>query len=580
MGMYSGFESEGYKKDKQELSDTLVRLEKRLENNALWEDSGLQPLEEILPLLNKAHDLYENLESYTYCLYSVDTADTRALNALNALEEQSVPFTGVLVRFRNRLAETGTTEKEWQNSGILCDYIYYLQKSVEEQNYQLSPGEEDLAADLSRSGGSAWSRLHNTISSSLKTDWNRSESRTVTQLRLMASDPDREIRKMAWEKELKCWESMEIPLAAALNGVKGFSHTLNSRRGYKRTLDRSIRQAGMSAETLDAMIGSMKESLPQFRRFMKAKASAMGLERLSWYDTVAPLSSLEDEWTWERTKGFITEHFASLSPEYADFARRGFTENWIDVPPRKSKVGGAYCISFPLTEESRIMTNFSGAFNDVSTVAHELGHAWHHDVLKKAPALHRHYPMTLAETASIFSETLVFQACYSQAKPEQKLSLLDSTLMDSNQVITDILSRFLFEKELMERRAKGEVSPGELNQMMLQAQEATYGDALHETERHPWMWAVKGHYYSQDLAFYNFPYAFGLLFALGLYTLYEEMGSSFEPLYRRVLMKTGRASAEDCAAEAGLDIRNRDFWDRSLEVIRKQINDYCTQVEK
>jgi len=243
-------------------------------------------------------------------------------------------------------------------------------------------------------------------------------------------------------------------------------------------------------------------------------------------------------------------------------------------------VGGAYCISFPLTEESRIMTNFSGSFNDVSTVAHELGHAWHHEVLKKAPGLHRHYPMTLAETASIFSETLVFQACYRQAEPEQKLALLDSTLMDSNQVITDILSRFLFEQELMERRAVGELSPADLSDMMLRAQEATYGDALHESERHPWMWAVKGHYYNQDLAFYNFPYAFGLLFALGLYSLYEEMGTGFEPLYRKVLMKTGRATAEECAAEAGLDIRNRDFWNRSLGVIAKQIDDYCTLVEK
>uniref|UniRef100_UPI00261E3E51 M3 family metallopeptidase n=1 Tax=Oceanispirochaeta sp. TaxID=2035350 RepID=UPI00261E3E51 len=209
----------------------------------------------------------------------------------------------------------------------------------------------------------------------------------------------------------------------------------------------------------------------------------------------------------------------------------------------------------------------------------ELGHAWHHEVLKKAPALHRHYPMTLAETASIFSETLVFQACYHQAGDQEKASLLDSTLMDSNQVITDILSRFLFEKELMKKRAEGELSPENLKDMMLRAQEATYGDALEQSERHPWMWAVKGHYYNQDLAFYNFPYAFGLLFALGLYSLYEEMGEDFSVLYKKVLLKTGRASAEDCAAEAGIDITKQDFWDRSLGVIKKQIDDYCSLVQ-
>jgi oligoendopeptidase F len=372
---------------------------------------------------------------------------------------------------------------------------------------------------------------------------------------------------------------MEIPMAAALNGVKGFSHTLNSRRGFESTLDRSTRQAGMSGNTLEAMIGSMKNSLPEFRRFMKAKATAMGLPRLSWYDTVAPLSTRSDEWSWDRAKTFITRHFSALSGEYSEFARMCFDRNWIDAPPRESKVGGAYCISFPLTEESRVMTNFSGSFNDVSTIAHELGHAGHHEVLKKAPALHRHYPMTLAETASIFSETLVFQACYQQAGDQEKASLLDSTLMDSNQVITDILSRFLFEKELMKKRAEGELSPENLKDMMLRAQEATYGDALEQSERHPWMWAVKGHYYNQDLAFYNFPYAFGLLFALGLYSLYEEMGEDFSVLYKKVLLKTGRASAEDCAAEAGIDITKQDFWDRSLGVIKKQIDDYCSLVQ-
>ncbi|MDA3955986.1 M3 family metallopeptidase, partial [Oceanispirochaeta sp.] len=445
LNMYPSFDSDKYKKDKLEMEEILQGLGTILIKDDLWKNEGLKTLEEMIPGLNRAHDLYESLESYTYCSYSVNTDDAAALNALNALEEAALPFTGVLVRFKNRLADSGSSEKEWKESPILKDYLYYLKESLEEQKFQLSPELEDLAADLSRSGGSAWGRQQESISSSLKTDWDGKEEKTVTQLRLMASHPDRGIRKKAWEKELKCWESMEIPMAAALNGVKGFSHTLNSRRGFESTLDRSTRQAGMSGNTLEAMIGSMKNSLPEFRRFMKAKATAMGLPRLSWYDTVAPLSTRSDEWSWDRAKTFITRHFSALSGEYSEFARMCFDRNWIDAPPRESKVGGAYCISFPLTEESRVMTNFSGSFNDVSTIAHELGHAWHHEVLKKAPALHRHYPMTLAETASIFSETLVFQACYQQAGDQEKASLLDSTLMDSNQVITDILSRFLFE---------------------------------------------------------------------------------------------------------------------------------------
>ena len=578
LSMYDGFDADNYKNNVNELGSLFTKMDAILEKDEPWEEDPVTVLEEIIPLLNRAHDLYESLESYTYCSYSVRTDDDRALNELNALEEKSVPFTSLLVRLRNRLASSASGPEGWKKSAVLKDYLYFLNESLEDQKYQMSPELEDLAADLSRSGASAWGRLQETISSSLKCDWAEGEEKSVIQLRSMAADPDRNIRERAWKKELECWKSVEIPMAAAINGIKGSTNTLNGRRGYESTLERSVRQAGMSRKTLDTMIAAMKDALPDFRRYMKAKARRMGLEKLAWYDTVAPLESTASIWDWKKTKGFIIEHFRALSPSYASFAERCFNENWIDAPPRSSKVGGAYCISFPLSEESRILTNFSGSFNDVSTVAHEMGHAWHHEVLKKAPALHRHYPMTLAETASIFSETLVFQACYAQASPEDKLSLLDSTLSDSNQVITDILSRFLFEKELMERRSSGELSPSELNHMMLRAQEETYGDALDPVQRHPWMWAVKGHYYNQDLAFYNFPYAFGLLFALGLYSLYEKMGSDFEPLYRKVLTETGRATVEDCGAAAGLDLRSEEFWQDSLSVILRQIDLFCKEV--
>ena len=562
------------------MKELLHSLSKDLEMDSFWNGDFTAALASLLPRLNEAHDIYETLESYCYCSYSTNTSDPASLAALNGLEEDALPFTGVLVRLKNRLAASGTGPDQWKKDTLLKEYIYYLTESLDEQKFQMPPESEDLAYDLARSGSSAWSRLHSQISSSLKTEWEDGESKTVTELRALGSHSDREVRKKAWKKELECWKSAEVPIAAALNGVKGFTHTLNTRRGYSSTLERSVRQAGMSMATLDAMIAAMKESLPDFRVYMKAKASLMGMEKLSWYDTVAPVSTSAEDWSWQGSRDFIISHFTSLSPEYGRFGERCFREKWIDAAPGNGKVGGAYCISFPRFGESRVLTNFTGSFNDVSTIAHELGHAWHFEVLKDAPALHRHYPMTLAETASIFSETLVFQACYAGAREEEKLFLLDSTLSDSNQVITDILSRFLFESELMKRRGEGELSPEDLNRMMLDAQEATYGDALHPDERHPWMWAVKGHYYSMDLAFYNFPYAFGLLFSLGLYSLYERMGSDFEPLYRRVLQLTGRASAEDCAAAAGLNIKSPDFWKGSLDVIRKQIKDFTGLVDK
>ncbi len=577
LSMYKGFEARNYKNDIKEFSISLKKLKALLMQPCPETETkkGSINFQEVLTLLNRAFDLHENLESYTYCSYSIDTANGEALGALNRLEEAALPLAEIQVLLRQRLME----DKSWKDNEDLKDFTYFMHRSVEEGAFQLSAAEEDLAADLNRSGASAWERLHQGVSSSLKCKWEGNEEKSVVELRAMASHEDRDVRRRAWEKELSCWKSAQIPLAAALNGVKGSTEVLNRRRGCKSTLDRAVRQSEMSRETLNAMIEAMKGALPDFRRYMKAKARLLGLEKLSWYDVIAPVKGSGKSWSWEECRQFIIKHFGALSPEYSDFAKNCFANFWIDAPPRPGKVGGAYCISFPLQEESRILCNFTGSFTDVSTVAHELGHAWHHEVLKKAPSLHRRYPMTLAETASIFSETLVFQACYAQAEEKEKLSLLEGNIADSNQVITDILSRFLFEKALMEGRKRGEIPPEELNNMMLQAQEETYGEGLDPIERHPWMWAVKGHYYSQDLAFYNFPYAFGLLFALGLYSLYQTMGKDFEPLYRRVLLKTGRASAEDCAREAGLDIRDGAFWNRSLDTIRKQIDLFCQKAE-
>ncbi len=574
LSMYESYQDNAYLKDREELKTTIESLNDLLTGSPLWKTAPLEAIEKALPLINRSFDLYENLESYTYCRYSTDTKDQKTMNQLNQLEEITLPLKNAMVEFNNRLAESGTCKEDWNRSENLKGFIFFLNESLKDQKFQMTPEEENLAADLSRSGGSAWGRLQETLSSTLKTEWKPGDWKTVTQLRLMASNPNREIRRQAWEKELRCWESAETAFAASLNGVKGFSETLNKRRGYSSTQERSVRQARMAPETLEAMIESMKESLPDFRSYMKKKAAFMKLDRLSWFDIIAPLEGESRQWSWEETREFIERNFATLSPEYADFARKAFAEKWIDAPPAEGKVGGAYCISFPLQEESRIMTNFDGAFTDVSTIAHELGHGWHHEVLKNAPALHRDYPMTLAETASIFSEILVFQGYYRNADENERKGLLESSLSDSNQVITDILSRFLFEKELMERRAGGELSAEELKEMMLRAQEATYGDALHPEERHPWMWAVKGHYYSQDLGFYNFPYAFGLLFGWGLYSLYEEMGSEFAPLYRKVLQMTGRATAEECAAAAGIDITEKAFWQRSLGMISRQIEDF------
>jgi pepF/M3 family oligoendopeptidase len=362
-------------------------------------------------------------------------------------------------------------------------------------------------------------------------------------------------------------------VAAALNGVKGFSVSLNARRGWDGTLDKTIEQARITRKTLDALILAMEESLPSWRRYLKAKARLLGLDRCAFYDIFAPLGGASRRYAFAQARDLVVERFSSFDPEMGDFAARAFSSSWIDAEPRPGKVGGAYCIDFPAAGASRVLCNFDGSFNAATTLAHELGHAWHAERVRGLPYVYTQYPMTLAETASIFAETLVFEGALKAAPAAERAGLIELRLQDACQVIVDILSRFYFERAVLERRASGELSPDELCALMLDAQRRSYGDGLDPGLLHPYMWLVKGHYYSSDLAFYNFPYAFGQLFGVGLYARYEAEGPPFAAAYRGMLEETGRAGAVDVTARAGFDIERPDFWREGLRLFARQADE-------
>jgi pepF/M3 family oligoendopeptidase len=381
------------------------------------------------------------------------------------------------------------------------------------------------------------------------------------------------VREKAYRLELEVCEGAKIPVAAALNGVKGFSVSLNARRGWESTLDKSARQARITRKALDSLLGAMEESLPSWRRYLKAKAQLLGLEKCAFYDIFAPLGGELGRYSFPQARDFIVEKFSSFDPAMGDFASRAFASGWIDAEPRPGKVGGAYCIDFPEARASRVLCNFDGSFNSVTTIAHELGHAWHAERVRGLPYVYTQYPMTLAETASIFSETLVFESALKAAPAAQRAALLELRLQDACQVIVDILSRFYFERAVLERRAKAELSPDELCELMLDAQRRSYGDGLDPDRLHPYMWLVKSHYYSSALAFYNFPYAFGQLFGAALYARYEMEGPSFAGAYRKILERTGGASAVEVTAEAGFDIEKPEFWREGLALFARQVED-------
>jgi pepF/M3 family oligoendopeptidase len=377
---------------------------------------------------------------------------------------------------------------------------------------------------------------------------------------------------------MEVWEAVKEPLAASMNGIKGTVNTLNKRRGREDALHASIDAARMDRASLDAMFEAMKDSFPMFQRYFLAKAKRLGKEKLPWWDVFAPVGDSNKTYSYQEASEFILEQFGGFSPKLKDLAQRAFNENWIDAEQRVGKRGGAFCMGVPNVRESRILSNFDGTFDQVSTLAHELGHAFHNECIYSAgkTPLQGDTPMTLAETASIMCETVVVNAVLAQTTdPAEELSILETSLLGSSQVIVDIYSRYLFEKEVFERRADAELSAEDLCEIMERAQKVTYGDALDERYLHKYMWTWKPHYYSARLSFYNFPYAFGLLFATGLYAIYEQRGDEFIPDYINLLANTGEERAAELADHFGINIREKKFWEDSLKVIEKQVDRYC-----
>jgi len=323
------------------------------------------------------------------------------------------------------------------------------------------------------------------------------------------------------------------------------------------------------------MITAIYEYLPHFRRYLKKKAELLGHKNgLPFYDLFAPMGSSSKTYTADEAHELLVKVFNEVNPEMGAFIDHAFENRWIDMYPKEGKSGGAFCAGFYDKKLSRILTNFVGSFSDVSTLAHELGHAWHNKCMESVPQLLAGAPMPLAETASIFNETLLSHVVLKDADQETRFSLIENSLMESTQTIVDILSRFLFEKAVFEARKTHIPTAEELNQMMLDAQAEAYGDGLDPECRHPGMWICKSHYYSVGLHFYNFPYAFGHLFGLGVFGKYLKEGASFLPKYNALLASCGSAKVYDVAKSVDIDLHSVDYWRSALEVIKKDVDEF------
>lgn len=586
--VYPGLESPEFAADMQRLAAQLDDLS-ALFDARVSAASAASPLPELSDLVgelvdrfNRATELADTLQSYVYSFTSTDSRDQVARRRLSELQMIGVRLQTLSARFRAWIGKLGPAlEDVIALNPVAAAHAFSLREMAEQSKYQMSEAEEALAAELSVSGAQAWSKLQHTLISQLTVDFalnGRSERMPLPALINLRSHPDADVRRRAYEAELQALDSVREPLAACLNGVKGATITLERRRGRQDPLDAALDRARIDRATLEAMLSAIEDALPTFRRYLLAKARRLGKERLAWWDLFAPTGKQDRTYAFDEAADFVLENFATFSPELAEMAQRAFQQRWIDAEPREGKAAGAFCMGVDAVRESRILCNFDGSLDQVFTLAHELGHAFHNHCLYAAgkTPLQSQTPMTLAETASIMCETIVTEATLAQTTdPQEELAILESALIGQTQVIVDIYSRFLFEREVFRRRAQAELSADDFDAIMLDAQRAAYGDALDETQLHRAMWTWKPHYYYANLSFYNFPYAFGLLFGTGLYAIYRQRGAAFVPDYMALLASTGEATAADLAARFGIDVRSQGFWGDSLAVLGRRIERYC-----
>ena len=453
----------------------------------------------------------------------------------------------------------------------LRDYEFYFAGKLESAQYQMSGQAEAVMAKMSMSGGSAWGKLQSYLTSTVPVSY-RGTTTNLSAIRNLAYDPDPQVRKDAYEAELACYEAIKEPVAHALNAIKLETISQCQLRGHESPLDRTLFGSDMKRETLEAMLSAMDEYLPKFWQYLKAKAKALGYENgLPWYDLFAPMGDASATFTPEEARDFLVKQFATFDEELTRMVARAFNEDWIDFYPRSGKRGGAFCSNVRSIGESRILTNYDGMFTDVVTLAHELGHAFHNQCVRDHRPLNQGYSMPVAETASTFNECVVMNAAIAAAQTkEEKIALIESQLQDATQIICDIYSRYRFETMVFANREKRFMNADTFCGFMLDAQKQSYGDGLDHSVLHPYMWVCKNHYYGPT--FYNFPYAFGGLFARGLYAQYEKEGAAFVPKYKKLLNTTPIAKVEDVAKVADIDLTDKNFWRSALQTIADRID--------
>lgn len=573
--LYDDFASAGFERDFRKIDLLSQDLNQYISKNLNSFEQVRDKLEYIILRLIEFQTTYSLLDSYSRLSISVDARNDQALSVIEQLEQKKTLLIKSMAKFQKWLASINEVDSVIASSQLLTEHRFFLEEMIEKSRYLLSDQEEYLIARLSINGAKAWEKLQQRLTATLMVDITvdgQNKKLPLSVIRNMAYEKKATVRQAAYHAELASYKNVEDGVAASLNGIKGEVINITNTRGYKSPLVKTLLDSRLTEETLEIMLQAIKESLPHFHAFYQQKARLLGHQNgLPFYDLFAPTGNSDLRFSYQEAREFIVKNFRTFSNKLADYADNAFAKNWIDAEPRTGKSGGAFCNNIHTIKESRILTNFDGSFNDVTTLAHELGHGYHGYCLEQESILNADYPMPLAETASILCETIVTDAALREAEPEDAFNILETSLSDAGQVIVDIYSRFLFESEVFKLRKTSSLSVDQFKGLMINAQRKAYGDSLDPNYLHPYMWICKPHYYSADLNYYNFPYAFGLLFGKGLYAKYRQEGKDFIKKYDQLLTVTGKREVSAVAQLMGIDLNHLDFWRDSLSLLEADI---------
>ena len=560
--LYNSYDDPLFSADMAEL-DRLIALADEQSR-----DLGGEPKETLLQLLDTREKLSETagkLMLYVGLRQAACTTDARASSLSDQISGKLSRTAAPETRMDNYVAGLENLEELIAADPKLTDYAFLLRNIKDAAKYLLDAQCEEIMSLYSNSGSDAWGNLQSYLTSTVPVQY-RDQTITLSDVRNLAYDPDPQVRKDAFHAELACYERIRDAVAFSLNSIK--LEVLNEcrLRGFESPLAMTLYQSHVSSATLDALMSAIREYLPRLQPFYRYKAKLLGHEGgLPWYDLFAPLAASEEKYTKEEARDYLIERFSSFDSELTEMVRTAFDEGWIDFYPREGKVGGAFCAEASCIRASRILTNFAGSFNDVVTLAHELGHAFHGLNLYDNRPLNRDYSMPLAETASTFNEVLVMNDAIRRAEdPIRRRALIHEQLSGDLQIICDIYSRFRFESAVFDNRDESFLFPPELCEMMLEDW----------AEPHSYVWLCKSHYYSGGLSFYNWPYAFGGLLARGLFALYEKEGPTFVPRYKSFLKATAVMCAEDAGKVAGIDLTDVEFWRSGLEGLTGEVEEF------